>query len=362
MLITVIVTVALTFAIWLTQSLRFIDYIVNRGLPASSFLAFVALLLPSFLGIVLPIAAFCAVVFVYNKLTQDSELIVLRAAGLSHMQLARPALVLGVLVTLLVYSISLYFLPVSYRAFRELQLSLRNDYSTVLLQEGVFNTLGEAITVYVRSRTGDGELLGILVHDGRNPNRPVTMMAERGALIQTDTGPRVVMVNGNRQEIDRKSGQLSLLYFDRHTIEIAQLQENIHTRWREPRERFLPDLLDPSEQGEDLRQRDKLIAEGHYRIVAPLYSLTFIIVGLAALLSGEFNRRGQTRRILVAILCVAVLEGVSLSLHELAARMGQLMPAMYVGPLLPGAAAFYILVRPPRRRTAADQGTEATAT
>src|SRR3546814_12837523 len=50
---TIFVTLALTFAIWLTQSLRLIDYIVNRGLPASTFLTFVGLLLPSFPGLVI---------------------------------------------------------------------------------------------------------------------------------------------------------------------------------------------------------------------------------------------------------------------------------------------------------------------
>ena len=54
--------------------------------------------------------------FVYYKLTMDSEIVVLRAAGLSPLQLAGPALRLGLLATLVVYSISLYFLPASYRA------------------------------------------------------------------------------------------------------------------------------------------------------------------------------------------------------------------------------------------------------
>ena len=115
------ITLGLTLAIWLSQSLRWISYIVNQGLPTSTFFYFVGLLLPSFLGIILPIAAFCAVLFVYYKLVLDSEMMVMRAAGLSQLQLARPALILTGLVTLAVYSITLYFLPASYRAFKDLQ-------------------------------------------------------------------------------------------------------------------------------------------------------------------------------------------------------------------------------------------------
>ncbi|MEE8506083.1 MAG: LPS export ABC transporter permease LptF [Kiloniellales bacterium] len=343
----IFITLGLTLVVWLSQSLRWIGYIVNRGLPATTFLSFVALLLPSFLGVVLPIAAFCAVLFVYHKLIMDSELVVLRSAGLSQLQLARPAFVLGGLVTLAVYSIMIYFLPVSYRAFKDLQSNIRADYSAVLLQEGTFNAISKGITVYVRERSVDGELRGILVHDNRDPKKPITMMAERGALVHSDSGPRVVMANGNRQQVERENGRLSLLYFDRYTVELAQFQGTAHTRWREPRERFLPDLLNPPL---DERARNELIAEGHQRLVVPLYCLAFIMVGMAALLSGQFNRRGHMWRVISAILVVAALEALSLALHDLASRTPVAIPAMYAGAILPVLAGAFVLLRAPRRR------------
>lgn len=345
-----VITLGLTLAVWLTQSLRWMGYIVNRGLPAATFLSFVGLLLPSFLGVVLPVATFCAVLFVYNKLMMDSELVVLRATGWSQLQLGRPALILALLATLTVYSISLYFLPVSFRAFKDLQYRIRNDYSAVLLQEGVFNTVSDALTVYVRERMADGELRGILVHDNRDPEKPVTMLAERAALVQGETGPRVVMFNGNRQQVAQEGGNLSLLYFDRYTVELASFRETIHTRWREPKEQFLPALFHPSPTGADKKHRNELIAEGHQRLVAPLYTLAFVMVGLAALLSGEFNRRGQLRRVVFAILCVAVLEAASLALHDLSSRWLQAVPAMYAAAVLPILVSLVVLVRAPRRR------------
>lgn len=354
MIVTFFVTLGMTFAVWLAQSLRFFDYIVNRGLPATTFFAFVGLLLPSFLGVVLPIATFCAVLFVYNKLTMDSEMVVLRAAGLSQTQLAWPALILALGITVIVYSISLYFLPLSYRTFKELQYQIRSDYSAVLLQEGVFNELGDGITVYVRERSADGELRGILVHDKRKAGEAVTMMAERGALIRSESGPRVVMVNGNRQEVDQDSGRLSLLHFDRYTVEMTRFSDAPGNRWLEPKERFLPSLLSPANSGIDLRNRNELIAEGHQRLVAPLYTIVFVLVGLAALLSGEFNRRGQLHRLLVAILCVGVLEGLALALQDLAGRTPQTLPLMYLVPALPVGVSIYVLLKRSRRRQTQD--------
>ncbi len=359
--VTFFITLGLTVAVWLAQSLRFFDYIINRSLPVTAFFSFVGFLLPSFLGVVLPIATVCAVLFVYNKLTLDSEVVVLRAAGLSQGQLARPAIILALGVTVLVYAISLYFLPISYRAFKDLQYRIRNDYSAVLLQEGAFNELGKGLTVYLRERSVNGELHGILVHDSRKDGRPVTMIAERGAVIRGESGPRVVMFNGNRQEVEQDDGHLSLLYFDRYTIEVATLTKASQSRWRQPKERLLPELLYPGETADDLRFRGELIAEGHHRLVAPLYTIAFVLLGLAALLSGQFNRRGQNQRVVFAIICVGALECLSLALHDLAGRSPQAIPLMYAAAVLPACCSLYVLLRRPRRRLAARRLAQARA-
>ncbi|MFI4989152.1 MAG: LptF/LptG family permease, partial [Alphaproteobacteria bacterium] len=49
------VTFCLTCAIWLTQSLRYIELIVKHGISLGTFLYLTMLLLPGFLSIVLPV-------------------------------------------------------------------------------------------------------------------------------------------------------------------------------------------------------------------------------------------------------------------------------------------------------------------
>src|SRR5579864_952078 len=83
-----LITGALTAAVWLAQSLRLVDLIINRGLSAEMFLYLALLILPRFLDIVLPIGAFLAVLFVFNRLITESELVVMRAAGMSQYALA----------------------------------------------------------------------------------------------------------------------------------------------------------------------------------------------------------------------------------------------------------------------------------
>ena len=124
----------------------------------------------------------------------------------------------------------------------------------------------------------------------------------------------------------------------------------MHTRWREPSERYITELFGEDSYAGDLKHRAELIAEGHQRLVLPLYCLAFVLIGLATLLSGEFNRRGHPRRVLLAILIIAILEAQSLALHDLANRDSLAIPGMYAGVILPILASLYVLLRTPRRR------------
>jgi hypothetical protein len=146
----------------------------------------------------------------------------MRAAGLSPLSLARPALSLAILVMIAGYLLNLWLVPMSLSAFREFQWEIRNRVAAFLLQEGVFTSMSDDLTVYVRSRDRDGLLRGILVDDARQPGAHATILAERGRLIEGPNGPRVLLVNGNRQELDRQTGRLNVLTFTENAIDLAE--------------------------------------------------------------------------------------------------------------------------------------------
>jgi lipopolysaccharide export system permease protein len=351
-----LVIVTLTAAIWLTQSLRFVDWIVNRGLPLSTFVYIAVLVLPSFLVVILPIALFAAVLFTYNKMQSDSEIVVLRAVGVGPGQLMAPALMVATVITLLAYALNLYLLPLSYRGFKDLQYQIRNNYSSVLLQDGVFTTIDQGLTMFVREQGPRGELLGIMVHDGRLQDKPVTMIAERGQIVNTADGPRIVMVNGNRQELDQTTGKVSFLFFDRYTVELSRSSKAAEVaRFRDSTERFIDELLDPQDV-DDPRIRAALQADGHQRLASPLYSYTFVLVALAALLSGEFSRRGQALRVIAAVGFVVAIQALGIGFANLSSKFRVLTVLIYLNAILPGALAYYLLMgrrAAPRRSAAA---------
>ena len=164
-------TSGLTALIWLTQSLRFVELVVNHGLSFVVFLRLTGLLIPSFVAVILPITTFVVVQFVYQRLAGDRELTVMRAAGLSPFALARPAFAVAIAGNAgrLRRSIS-GWCPQAWQSFRQFQWEIRNRIAAFLVQEGVFTQVSDGLTVYVRSREPDGTLQGILVDDERDKN------------------------------------------------------------------------------------------------------------------------------------------------------------------------------------------------
>jgi len=331
---TIVVAASLTCIVWLTQSLRFVEMIVNTGLSITTFITFTLLLLPSFLSLIGPIAVFAAVMFTYTKMLNDSEIVVLRATGMSPLKIGRPALILAGFVMLLGYLNAVYLMPSTFREFKDLQREFRSELSSLFLQEGVFNPVVAGITVFIRERSDGGELYGIIIHDERKPDKPVTIMAEQGAIVSSENGPRVLMVNGNRQEVRADDGRLSLLYFDRYTFDLSALNKSDLNLWREPRERFLHELFFPSSQANKIYNYRELRMEGMFRVSSPLLYLAFTAIALAMLLGGDFNRRGQFLKILTAVCVVTAVQVAVLAAKSLGKSMPEIEPMMYGVPIV----------------------------
>lgn len=340
-------TLTLTGVIWLTQSLRFIDRIVNNNLAFSDFLYLTMLVLPNIMAIILPVAAFCATLYAFHRMAGDSEVIVLSAAGFSRLALCRPALMISFGVMIVMYAIMLYLMPLGSRTLKATQYEFRNDLAGMAILEGVFNTPTPNLTVYVRERDSNGDMLGVLVHDNRNPVSPTTMMAEKATLIRTPQGPRLYMVHGNRQQIDAEHRTLSLLYFDNYSLDLEAYAQKEGHSWREPSERFLMDLFWPDMNNADDRQQyAKLITEGHRRLVTPFYAPALILIAIAGVIGGQFNRRGHGQRLAIAAAAAILLQVTSLGVNQLAAKSVAMIPLMY---FLPAAAiiATVMLLREP---------------
>ena len=351
------VTTALVALIWLTQSLRFVELVVNRGLSLRVFLQLTGLLIPNFVAVILPITTFVVVQFVYQRLSGDRELTVMRSAGLSQWSLARPALILALLTMMASIVLNIWIVPASFTAFKEYQFELRNKVAAFLLQEGVFTAISDQLTVYVRSRDTDGTLRGILVEDDRQRDTRATILAESGRLVATGDTPRVLLLNGSRQEIDAKTGRLDVLTFAEDTVDLASAHGEDAQRLREDNEMSLQELLHPPATAPP-RDAAKFLAEAHRRLTQPLTTVSFTLLALLSVLTGSFRRAGSLWRPLGSVLAMVGLLAFGLTAQSLAVRNAALVPLIWLQAVLPGAVFGWLLLggglaRPAGARAAA---------
>lgn len=341
---TTALSAVLVFIVWLTQSLRFLQFVMGKGLPLVTWLKLTVLMMPPTLALILPIALFTVTLFVYNKLTVDRELVVVQAAGLSRLGLATPALAAGVAAVLLGYVLSLAAVPAAMRAFKDLQWSIRNDVSQVLLREGAFNQLTPDLTVYVRGNASDGALVGLLIHDTRDPTTAVTLMAERGTVEKGENGAVIRLINGSRQQRAQNATELSVLTFDSYAVELGRLADAGENRWLDNGERTTRELLSQTEaDGHSATTVRRMRADAHQRLTSPLLNVAFGVVALAWLLCGPFDRKAATMRMLAATATVIVLQVATLGVMALAATQTAWLVALYALALLPIAAGLYVL-------------------
>ncbi|MFO1243505.1 MAG: LptF/LptG family permease [Rickettsiales bacterium] len=347
------ITLTLTGIIWLTQALRFIDFIINRGLSVFEFVRVTGLLLPSLLVIVVPVALFVSTLFAYQRLAQDSELTVLEASGLSPMKVAFPAIVMALIFTVFVYINTLWLQPAANREFKDLQTFLRSNYSSVMLQEEVFNTPMAGLTVYVRERSNDGLLKGILVHDNRVKDHAVTMMAEEGQIVNTPSGPSFNLMRGMRQE--EQDGRISWLDFDRYNVDLNFYAEASKTRPREAKERYLSELFSP--EAEASAEENRFRSEAHQRLTWPMFTLALALLAVITVISGEFSRRGIWKRIAMSSAIALGLVLCDFGLINMLVKLPMAWPFAYIFPLALIGCLFWRLqhdaVRTPQKVNAA---------
>src|SRR6266700_3139368 len=203
-------TLLLTLVVWMTQALRLLDLVINRGQSAGIFAYLTVLMLPSLLVVIVPIAFFGAALYALNRLNSDSELVVMWSAGISRLQIALPVLAAAALAMAFAYACSLYLMPLGQGVMRDKVFDIRADIGAAILREGAFTTPSDGLTVFIRELAPNGEIRGILVHDNRQPQRPLTYLAESGVLVQSPEGARLIMQKGNIEQGEGRGARLSV--------------------------------------------------------------------------------------------------------------------------------------------------------
>lgn len=361
----------LTSVIWLSQSLRLLDLVINRGQSAPTFFYLTLLMLPSLLVIIFPIAFFAGALYGLHKLNADSELTAMFAAGFSRRQLLVPVLAAATVIMLATYACSLYLMPFCQRLVRDKEIDIRADIGAAILNEGQFNTPAQGLTVFMRDLSPDGQLHGVLVHDERDRLHPTTYLAESGILAQTPAGARLIMLDGTIEQssidVPCRSSEshrsppgssphtslsrcspgsafappsLSVLKFKRYVFDLDQFGGKQQDAELRTSERYLGELLWPV-SGKPLRPETRRVyfAEANNRLAAPLYCPAFALIAFAAVAIGRRARGAYALRLTLASLAAAALRIAGYGVAGIAARNPLFCVLFYLIPFAAGAAA-----------------------
>lgn len=338
-----LVTFSLISILWLTQSLRFVEMITNKGLPLSLFIKMTSCLMPRLYAILSPISIFVAVLFVYNRMLSDRELVVIKSAGISPWQCSKPALFLGILVSLFAVYVNNSAIPSAEKKFKDLEWQVKNDVSHLMFREGEFTTLDNNLTIFIAAHKKDGSVEGVMINDERNPKVKMTVAAESGMIVYTDKGPRIILVNGIRQEINNKTLQFSSLSFDKYSVDFGASQSK-KRRHDSVRSKTLSELLNAAHNPNlTPSEARRYIVEGHRRLLNPFYNFVLALLACTGLLVGNFNRRGQGKIISVSILLMVFIEVNDLILGNLSAKNLYFLMLYYANVVLPTIICIYAL-------------------
>ena len=327
---------ALTSVIWLTQALREFDLLTTKGQSLLIFFSITGLTIPSLITVIAPMALFVAIIYTLNKLNGDSELIVMAASGLSPSRLVRPFALLSIIVTLFVGSMSLYLMPASFKAIRDLVTKVRSDFLTRIVKEGQFTTLDQGFVFHYRERGPGGALMGVFMQDRREAGKVSTYVAEVGLTAEIEGHSYLVLDRGTVQRSARGDQVPAMIAFERYAIDLAQFGTDGSGIPLRPRERSTLQILQRKSVSDDYMRANegRFRAEVHDRFGGPLYSLTFAMIAFAALSQARTTRQGRGMAIAAAVVGVILVRVLGFWATAMATRTAGGVFAIYTVPVL----------------------------
>ncbi|WP_038126950.1 LPS export ABC transporter permease LptF [Thioclava indica] len=330
---------------WVNRAVLLFDSLISDGQTALVVLEFTALTLPYVIRIVLPVAAFAATIYAVNRLDQDSELVVMRATGASNWRLARSVVVFGLIASVMMAALVNVLVPAAKERLAERRQEVAQDVSARFLTEGSFQHPATGVTIYIRKISELGELEDLFLADRRNPARATTYTADKALIVRSDSGPKLVMLNGMAQTLQQPGDRLAITRFANFTYDIGALLQSNSNRKRALDEIGTLELMRAGSQLSALTGAtpDQIRLEVTRRISQPLLAPIAALIGFAAMMIGTFSRFGMWRQITLAILGLIAVQALQNSVESVTTRDPSLWPLLYLPALGGGLIACAML-------------------
>jgi len=346
-----LILLSLSGVVWIALALRQLNLITSEGQDVLTFLKMTTLALPNMMALIAPVALLIACLHTLNRLNADSELIVMTASGASFWTVARPLLLLALVVSVAVSSVNHWAMPWSLRLLRDYVIQVRTDLISQVLQPGRFTSPERNLTFHIRDRAFNGELIGVLMHDARDRKQTISYLAERGAIQKQAGSSFLLMSKGHMVRRTDPGEPAQIIAFDSYGLDLDRFEQKGEQAELKPRERFFDELAFPNPDDADFkRQPGQFRAELHERFASPLYPFAFVLIALAAVGQAKSTRHGRIEALAMAFVVAAMVRLAGLAANNLVVLNASAVPLLYATPGVAGIIALLAIRRAARPR------------
>jgi len=341
-----LILISLTAVIWLTHALREIDLMTNQRQTVLTFIGITALLIPMLILVIAPLALVVAVGHTLNRLNTDSEIVVMNASGMSPWRIFRPFLTTALVVSALVLWVSAYVAPAGLRELRDWATKVKADFVVNIVQPGRFINIERGLTLHIRERRSDGQLLGIFIDDRRDPNERATSLSEYGEIVEAGRGTFLVLVNGSVQRMESGRPDPTIVKFERYAFDLSRFAGGPQLGALGVRERNLWDVAFPDANDPTYKQvPTHFRAELHDRLAAPIYPIAFTVLCFAILGAPRTSRQSREVSIVMTIVLIGTLRMIGFACNVVAAQSVAAVYVLWGSLLLACAIGVYVIAR-----------------
>lgn len=281
-------------------STRFVGYLAEAAagkLDAGILLTLMALRLPAYLELILPLGLFIGIMMAYGRMHVESEMTVLSACGISEKRLLSYTLATATFVALIVAVFSLYLGPEGVRASESLLAEQRSRTDFETLKPARFHALdsGKGVS-YAESISDDKQrLTGVFMAQVETDSNeaPVILVAQSGeTIVDKQNGGKYLLLKEGQRYVGRPG------YADYEVIAFEEYAQ----RLPEPDYAIKPRKATDGMTTSALLQQDSIEAKAalEWRLSLPL--LVLIIAMIALPLSRTQTRKGRYGKLVPAIL------------------------------------------------------------
>jgi lipopolysaccharide export system permease protein len=276
----------LTFVLLMGKILQLMDMMVNKGVRFIDIAQLIIFLMPSFLLFTIPISLLVGIMMALGRLSADNEITVLKASGVSLMQLAQPIIFASVLAFIITLLTSYILVPQGNYATKMLLFNVARQKASLGIKEKIFNDDFKGILLYADKIPVNGESMeGVLISDQRLGETPSTIIAQKAYLI-SDLGSLSITLrleNGSTHTVDKELKNYRKMDFSFYDVKL-DLSSSIVDASKTDKastEMTRSELIERMKSGQ-LKEADRreLAIELHKKLAIPASCLVFAILAI----------------------------------------------------------------------------------